>query len=129
MAIHTNDLDEGTTVVLVAAETESSVLAEPLAWLEDIYSLVAAGDSRAAADILCERIDDMLLAGEFARCDGVLRSIDIGRLDSKLLVTLLSVTVAAAGQLTERSRLVTKIERRLAKDAPERIERMLEGLR
>lgn len=100
-----------------------------LAWLEGIYSLVAAGEPDAAIDILFEHIDDMLLAGDFIDCDAALRAIDLKRFDTNLLIALLSITLSAADKLPERSRLVTKIENRLAQSAPERAKRLLSGLR
>ena len=106
------------------AETDRAPL-----WLNDVYSLVAADGPDDAIDVLFNNIDDMLLAGDFARCDDLLMVIDPKRLDTNLLVAALSITKAAAEKLPTRARFVQRVERRVGELAPERLESLLSGLR
>lgn len=98
-------------------------------WLEDMYCLVAKGDIDNALDVLFDKVDDLLLAGSFEECNRLLPLIDVGRLDTHLLVSVLSITKAASGLLPARQQLVRRVEERLAVIAPERVERLLGGLR
>ena len=100
-----------------------------LAWLDEVYSLVARGSSDEATDILFEHIDNLLRAGEFGRCNDLFRTIDLKRFDSNLLIALLSITLPAAHELRDRPDLVRRVERRLAETAPDRVDRLLHGLR
>lgn len=98
-------------------------------WLGDVYSLVERNLPDEAVDILFDRIDDLLVTGQFARCDALLRAIDLKRLDSNLIVAVLSITLAAAEKLPYRARLLKRAEERLSAIAPDRVERLLSGLR
>lgn len=98
-------------------------------WLGDVYSLVRRNQPDAAVDILFRHVDDMLLKDEFSRCNALLRAIDLKRLDTNLIVAVLSITVEVSSQLSYRSRFVGRAEKRLQELAPERVERLLSGLR
>ncbi len=98
-------------------------------WLGDVYSLVDQDRPDEAADILFDRIDDLLVDGQFGRCDELLRAIDLKRLDTHLIVALLSITRAAARHLPYRTRLFERAQERLSILAPDRVERLLAGLR
>ncbi|MEQ1571872.1 MAG: hypothetical protein ABMA64_39965 [Myxococcota bacterium] len=99
-----------------------------LMWLGDVYSLVARSDPDSAIDVLFEQVDDLLSAGEFNRCDALLKTIDPKRLDSNLLVAALSITKRAADRLPERQAFVRRVTARLMEVAPDRLERLLSGL-
>ncbi|WP_428265089.1 hypothetical protein [Haliangium sp.] len=110
------------------AECVTSSSDAPL-WLGDVYSLVARQQPDEAIDILFDHIDELLSEGQFARCDSVLRAIDLDRLDTNLVVAVLSITLSAADELPHRARLLSRAEKRLSVLAPERVERLLHGLR
>lgn len=97
-------------------------------WLGDVYSLVARQRPDDAVDILFDHIDDLLLAGRFAHCDELLRAVDLARLDTNLIVAVLSITLMAAEHLPYRARFFERARRRLAILAPDRVERLLSGL-
>jgi hypothetical protein len=100
-----------------------------LTWLGDVYSLVARDRFDAAIDILFRNVDALLLAGQFDRCDDLLRAIDLKRLDTNLLVGALSITLSAADKLPGRAHFVERVARHLESVAPGRVERLLVGLR
>jgi hypothetical protein len=111
-------------------ETRTTNTARPMvlatfSWLETVYSLVHAEQFDAAIDTLFENIVD--LASE--QCELLLQSIDLKRLDTNLLVGLLSITLERATELPSRSALVTAVEQRLLVLAPSRVDGLLQGLR
>ena len=72
----------------------AEIVTEPH-WLVDIYSWVNLKKFDIAIDILFEKIDDLLIDGQFDECNELLLAIDIKRLDHNLIVATLSITSAA----------------------------------
>lgn len=68
-------------------------------WIDEVYACVERNDPDAAVDVLFRGIDRLLRAGEFSKCDDLLMSLDLERLDSNLLVALDSITRRAADKL------------------------------
>lgn len=99
-----------------------------LMWLGDVYSLVSRDEPDSAIDVLFAHIDDLLSAGAFERCNAVLKTIDHMRLDTNLLIATLSSTKRAAAYLPARDDFVRRTRARLNELAPERAERLLDGL-
>ena len=99
------------------------------AWLGEVYSLVAHGRIDAAIDIVFREFDSLFLRGRFDTSDGILRTIDLKRMDSNLTVAVLSVTLPAKSRLPNRARFLARAEARLSRVAPGRVERLLAGLR
>lgn len=102
---------------------------QSLMWLDDVYSLVVKGKPDDAVDIVYENVDRMLERGEFERCDSFLRVVDLSRLDTNVMVALLSITMPAATKLKARAEVLASIEKNLRALAPGRVERILGGLR
>jgi hypothetical protein len=98
------------------------------ACLTNIYLLVDQHRVDDATNILFERMDELLSAGKFQLCDDLLRSIDLQRLDTNLVVAVLSITLVAADHLPYRQRFVERAVQRLEHLAPERVDRLLDGL-
>ena len=98
-------------------------------WLEEMYAHVAASRLDEAMDLLFDRVDDALCDGLMTEVDALLPMIDLTRLDTNLMVGLLSVTSGAKVELTNRAALVTDISARIMEIVPERAERILRGLR
>ena len=117
------ELDE-----FASLNTPSSNPNGSLRWLEDIYTLVDEGDPDSAIDILFTEVDKILSAGDFTRCDGLLRTIDPKRLDTNLLVAALSITKRGADKLRERPAFVQRVKSRLEVVAPDRAAKLLSGL-
>lgn len=101
----------------------------PFAWLTEIYALVKAGNPDDALDILFRQIDELLVLDQASQCEDILRSIDLQKLDSNLLVGLLSITLPIASTSTARAKVFERIERRFRLDFPSRADRLLAGLR
>lgn len=79
-------------------------------FLDRIYMLCARHEPEEAADLVFARIDSILSAGEFEICDVLISKVDVGRLDSNLMVSFLMTTVAAAEKLPSRLGFVSKVE-------------------
>ena len=100
-----------------------------LAWLSETYSLVARHAIDPAVDLVFDHFDELLDCGKFREADEALAAVDVKRLDSNLMVALLTITRAAKDRLRRRADLVRRIEARLIADAPERTKELLAGLR
>ena len=98
-------------------------------WLGDVYALVDGGHIDRAVDIVFDQIDDLLIAENFGRCNELLLTVDPQRLDTHLMVSVLSITKSAACRLPNRAILFHRVEERLRVVAPDRIVRLLDGLR
>jgi hypothetical protein len=95
---------------------------------DQLYALVEGEYIDAAIDLLFEVVDDWFLARQFEQCDRFLADLDITRLDTNLLVGVLSITYAAKDKLQERAALVPQVRARLEQLAPGRADRLMEGL-
>lgn len=98
-------------------------------WLEDTYAYCMQSRDAEALDVMFRHINTLLCEDQFSKCNDLLRAIDLQRLDTHLMIGLLSITLAASSILPFRSQLVSNIESRLRKLAPDRVERLLNGLR
>jgi len=116
---------KGTTTVY----TQGAVERSELAWLSKTYSLVAKLAVDSAVDLVFDHFDDLLHGEKFREADEALAAVDIKRLDSNLMVALLTITHAAKENLRRREDLVRRIEKKLEADAPDRAEQLLAGLR
>ncbi|MBI4858981.1 MAG: hypothetical protein HY815_01705 [Candidatus Riflebacteria bacterium] len=102
---------------------------DPPLWLEDVYAQVDQRNPETAVDIIFSHMNDLLAGGCVARCNEVLRAIDLMRLDTNAIVATLSITLTAASQLPYRTRFLERAEKRLQQLAPGRVGRLLSGLR
>jgi len=102
---------------------------QDLGWLPDVYSLVDRREYETAGDLLFDKVDDLLSAGDLRRCDEMLQMVDVKRLDTNLMISFLAVTLAAKLELPSRAALVRRIEAKLEELAPERVESLLRTLR
>lgn len=98
-------------------------------WVLQMYDLVASKRLEEAIDLLYDNVDDMLLEGKMQECDDILQQIDIRRLDSYLMIGLLSITLSASEHLPHRKVLVEEIENYLRATEPERADALMKGLR
>jgi hypothetical protein len=99
-------------------------------WIDDVYSLVAKKEPDKAIDILFNHVDEWLLRNEFTRCNDLFHVVDVKRLDTHLLVALLSITLAASQKLPDRPKFVLRVERQLKESRPEcEVNDLLKGLK
>lgn len=101
---------------------------EPI-FLEEFYSLVDAGRTSAAIDRLFNYVDSRFLAGRFLEVDRLLDDIDLARLDTRLIVAVLSITLCASPELPNRAAFFEACRERLQVLAPGRLENLLRGLK
>jgi hypothetical protein len=98
-------------------------------FLGGVYQAVARGDTDGATDDVYDRVDGLLERGEFAACDRILERIDLGRLDSNLMIAFLVITLPARQHLRERGPFYREVERILSRDrGREAVEPILRGL-
>lgn len=97
-------------------------------WLEEIYQLCEENNTDKGIDILFSKIDELLLKEDFDLCDDLLRTINLQKLNTSMLLGLLSITFTATAKLPYRSKLVTNIEAVLKVREPNRVESLLKGL-
>src|SRR4051812_35417315 len=83
------------------------------ALLTDLYALVEQPDIEAATDLLFDSIDRLLSAGEFLAVDGFLREVDVNRLPTTLLRSILTITYAGKTHLPYRPVIYGKVYRRM----------------
>ena len=100
-----------------------------LSWLSSTYSLVAKKDVHAAIDLVFEHFDELLHEGRMREADEALAAVDVKRLDSNLMVAVLTITRAAKDQLNRRADLLRRVESRLQVMVPERAADLIAGLR
>ncbi len=100
---------------------------KPDPWLDELYALIADDEIEQATDLLFERLDDLLLDGRLEECDHVLRRLEVRRLDSNLMIGVLSVTSGAVDELPYRAELLVKIRAALTEIMPGRVDRLLRG--
>ncbi len=78
-----------------------------------LYGLDTAGDQQAATDLLFDRVDKLLVAGEFRVCNELLKKVHIERLSTSLMRSFLAITFPAKDQLESRPDLFSRIEKRM----------------
>ena len=93
--------------------------------MNDIYS----DNLDAALDAVLKTFDDLFLAGKFDEANSFLMEIDVNRLSVSLMVGILTATLPAKTQLPSRPTFVATIEAALRQIEPQRVERLLIGLR
>jgi hypothetical protein len=94
---------------------------------EVIYEHVACGEIDRAVMVLFRYVNGLLCAGEFAVCDEFTQQADLEKLDTNLLVGLLSITHAAAEHLPGRFQVVEGVRERLQELAPDRVDMLMRG--
>ncbi len=117
----------GTTKLANDAITKD--LVDDLAWVTQMYVLVACNELEDAIDLLYDNVGELLLAGKMSECDAILRTIDIHRLEGNLMVGILSITLAAREHLPHRKTLVAEIEEHFRLTDPKNVEALMSGLR
>jgi len=97
---------------------------------QTIYDLLEQGtpgvNEFSAADTLLDWIYDLCLAGEFSKAEATLLSMDLERLDTHLTVGVLLCAYACA--LPCFDALLPKVRARLTTLAPDRVDKILQGL-
>jgi len=82
-------------------------------FLKEVYSLSQTGNTDTAGFKIFDFLDRVLLDGFFAVCDDILKTVDIEKLDTKLMRSFLSITAPAKKNLPARAALYKKIEKKL----------------
>src|SRR5690554_3245725 len=99
--------NKGSAATLRAAkqrpDEEVGSPAADMGWLDRVYSLVASGETDDAVDLIFDFVDDRLLEGDAARVDDLLVTTDVKRLDTTLMLAVLSITKPASDQLCNRA--------------------------
>lgn len=83
----------------------------------------------AAISALFSAVDKAFSDGRFEEIDALLPQIDLEKLDSTLLVGVLSITLSAKDKLTNRPALFDAVAARIWKLRPEAYQNLLVGLK
>lgn len=95
-----------------------------------VYELIREDEGDVALDLIHETIDQALREGDFEAVDEWCKEIDVAQLDSHAMVAWLIATLPAAGSLTNRWRVLAKVEMALAASRTiEDVDRLLRSLR
>jgi len=90
-------------------------------------------DTDEQLDDLLGTLDEMYWeahdSGDWDKVDRYILTYDLGRMNTSLLVGVLSFTFAVRDRLPSREILFERVEKLLRKLAPDRVDRMLKGLR
>lgn len=102
---------------------------EDESFLEIIYKHIENSEIEEAGGLLLERIDESFERDKFFEVDELISKIDISKLNPTLMVGLLSFTYSGKDKLRNRPLMVSKIEEKLTKDCPDRVQKLMENLR
>ncbi|HQZ66689.1 MAG TPA: hypothetical protein PLY87_16470 [Planctomycetaceae bacterium] len=96
-------------------------------FVDDAQRLASQGKVDAALDLIYDRADEMLLAGEFVALDSIIEGLDVEQLSVDVLLAVLTITLPAKDKLTTRNEFFECVKRTL-KDRGEYMEGLLTGL-
>ena len=99
---------------------------QTLLWLEDLYALVARGEQEKAGNLLFTKVFDSFQ--DPTHIDLILKEVDFDRLDTLLVIGVLSATNPVKAQLKHRADALSRARTRLNSLAPARVESLLAGL-
>lgn len=110
---HWDDVSGAATAVarLISATNSTVRVADKPAsnvFLEETQNLAADQGIDAALDHTFRTLDAWFRAGEFKRCDEVLRAVDVGAFHEDVLVGFLTITLAAKKHLPSRPALIER---------------------
>lgn len=98
-------------------------------WLGHLYRLCKEGKRGPAVDQVLDGIDELLLLRNTSRCDEILKAAEVDRLMVEVLLALLMETFRARSVLMERDGFYDRVEDRLRRERPNKVEALLRGLR
>jgi len=83
------------------------------AFLDNARRLDNQGKTDAALDLIFDQIDEMMLAGQFAKVDQILKNLVPDNYSVELLLGLLTITSPAKNILTHRQEFFQQVEQTL----------------
>lgn len=100
-----------------------------LGFFEKIQELTEQRAEEALLDLIYDRLDDLLVAGDFDSCDAILAAVEVARLDPVGMVGFLTITLPARERLPSRAALVTRAREALSQRRPQNeVDALLRGL-
>jgi hypothetical protein len=96
------------------------------AWLQRIYRLSGEEHIRPAVGLVLDMLDDLLYAGNLARCDEILKLADVTQMAVPVVLAFLTVTAPARSELSERDNFSKRARERLLQLRPkEKVDALL----
>lgn len=121
--------DRRATRTLALSNERSALAPEIVECLDTIYEFTRRGAEEALLDFIYDRLDNLLLAGDFDTCDAILTEVNVARLDSVGMIGFLTITLPARQRLDAREGLVTRIRDALLQKRPgHEVDGLLQGL-
>ena len=94
-----------------------------------IYTMVQSGKSEEVTDLIWKTIDDYLLDGKFSECNVLLMEANLEKLNTQVLIDLLTATLPAKNKLSYRPKLLYLVVRYLMdRNSTERVDNLMKGL-
>ena len=98
-------------------------------FLAQLYDLDAAGELQAVTDTVFDYIDRLLSLGMFEVCNEILKRVQVERLSTSLMRSLLTITFAAKRYLKDREDFFERVAKEMtSKRGPEVADRLLRRL-
>lgn len=99
-----------------------------LDWLTEFYKLSENKSYDQALDLLFIKVDDAMYADDWLGIDSMLQKIDINRLETNLLVGILTATLPGKSRLAERADFYQRARSKMMELAADRIVGLTSGL-
>lgn len=98
-------------------------------WLDHLYRLSGDRKRGPAVDLTLADLDDLLFLKDAERCDEILRTADVKRLMVEVLLAILMETFRAKSGLRQRDGFYERVEERLRRERPQKVDALLRGLK
>lgn len=97
--------------------------------IQQIYKFVDIKRDDKAIDLLFYTVDYYMRNGQFDLLDKLIQEIDLDKLSLSLMIGVLTITLPAKKQLLSREAIYDKIKEKIIQLDPERVDRLLVGLK
>lgn len=79
-------------------------------------------------DFIFDYFDDAFLNNNFQECDDILEKLDLNKIPIVLMISFLTITLAAKSKLKNRINFYKKVEEKIKEKEPEKLKDLLYGL-
>jgi hypothetical protein len=114
--------------MIIEAGFDVEASEKALVWKTSVESLIAAGLTDQALDLLFKHTDGLARVGQFEACGAALLSLDLSKADTYILVGVLACVKRFAEKVPAYSTLFQVVATRVQAIAPDRAESLLKRL-
>lgn len=98
-------------------------------WIEDVYKHNAAGETAHGIDLIFQHVNSHLQRDEIPACDSLLLTADLKRMNSSLIVALLSISKPVSQKLSNWEGFLARAESALKGFVPDRCDHLMKPFR